>query len=191
MCDPDTAAHDSVVTRPLADSSSDTTSLDTSSDTTSLDSTPSDATPDTMPVRDAVVPTDTTPVRDTTREVVAAERRHRVRFTAPAGPVHVSGFGSRGLAPVTSEVLPDGQAIAFHLAGGASPLDATLRVRMKDGQLSASIGAPADTHYTVTWGGAEHVTPVFGLAVPPGGVTCRLVASDGRAMTFVVADVVE
>ncbi len=136
-------------------------------------------------------PRDASTTNDTSG-VQPAEKQHRVRVLASDGPVHVRGGGQRGLAPWSSTPLPDGESLALHVTGGTSPLVAVVRVRNRKGGLTASIGAPpGEVHKVDCAGRAPGETPIFGVAVGAGGVACRLEASDGRTMSFVLLDVAE
>jgi|GEM_PF-1028456 len=147
---------------------------------------------DTVPSQDAELPTD---ARIRQRDAVGAApatSRHRVRVAAPDGPVHVRGGGMAGLAPWLSPPLPEGESLALHVTGGVRPLVAVVRVRMRKSGLTASIGAPpGEVHKVACAGRAGAETPVFGIEIDPGGVACRLEASDGRTMSFVLLDVAE
>jgi len=116
-----------------------------------------------------------------------------LKVTAPGGPVHVRGGGVRGLAPWTSPPIVRGDPITLHLTGGANPMVAVVRARLKGERLVVSIGAPAGQVHRVACGGAAtRETPVLDLRVPvgaAGGLPCRLEASDGRTMSFVLSDV--
>ncbi len=127
------------------------------------------------------------------REVrAAAARVHRVRVEGE-GALHVRGGGVRGLVPYLSPPLAEGEALALHVTGGSTPFSAVVRVRIKGERVVASIGAGRQPEvYEVACGGAPvRETPVFGLAVGAGGLSCRLTTRDGRSMSFVLSDVVQ
>lgn len=130
------------------------------------------------------------PRRDT--RVVAAAKPRRVRVVSTGGPLHVSGGGVRGLAPYLSPPLEPSAALALRLTGGQTPMQAVVRVRMRQDRLIASIGAAAGEVFDVNCRGRTAAqTPLFGLPVPAAGLSCRLEASDGRNMAFVLSDVGE
>jgi len=136
-------------------------------------------------------PRDTEAPRDIA--AVTSEGAHRIRISATDGPVHVRGGGKGGLAPWSSDLLAEGDSMPLHITGGARPLTAVVRVRnRKNAGLTASIGAVEGMVYDVSCAGrAKQQTPVFGIDVSAGGVPCRLEASDGRTMAFVLVDVAE
>ncbi len=103
--------------------------------------------------------------------------------SAGAGPVHVSGAGTGGLAPRTTSPLGDG-AHVLRLVGGARMLKATVRITRKADRLSATIGAPAGRFYSVRCGGGkERNTPVVGLPIR-ARLSCTLSTADGARMAF-------
>ncbi|MFT7579228.1 MAG: hypothetical protein ACI9MR_000890 [Myxococcota bacterium] len=111
-----------------------------------------------------------------------------LRVVPRGGPIHVSGPGALGLAPQQLANIDPGAAQVIRLTGGDPPVKATLRVTRREDSISVSIGAPAGQVHSVKCGNAgPRQTPLRGLAVGGGGLTCHVSGSAGGTVGFLLA----
>jgi hypothetical protein len=126
----------------------------------------------------------------TTRAKPVAEAAP-VEVRPAGGPVHVDAGGHRGLAPQRSNELAPGAHAVLRLTGASPAFSVLVRAKRDDtsGAVSATIGAPVGELHRVQCGERpETPTPTLGVPVPPGGITCRFTAADGRTFSARLTD---
>jgi hypothetical protein len=121
------------------------------------------------------------------RDLAAAVFRavaNEVRFAfSGEGPLHVSGEGVSGLAPLRTGPMGDGPHV-FRIQGRAGA-SAVLRLVVSGEKVTASLGAPEGRFYEVECAGRNlGTTPAVGIRVT-GVLPCRLSGPDG-GLAFVI-----